>query len=61
MFSRFSRIALLLIVASTGLCVQGCGTGSTDSGPTAAGSGAPAPSSGTAGSTPATPTPGRDR
>lgn len=56
----FTRIALLLLVA-TAFFIEGCSAGNTDSGPTAAGSGAPAPNSGAAGSAPSTPTPTRER
>ena len=55
-----TRIALLLLVAAT-FCFEGCSAGNTDSGPTAAGSGAPAPNSGAAGSAPSSPTPGSQR
>ena len=53
-----TRATLLTCLAAATLFVGGCGTGATDSGPTAAGSGAPGASSGAAGSAPATPTPG---
>ena len=51
-----SKKTALMFAFLAALIVQGCGTGATDSGPTAAGSGAPGPESGAAGSKTDSPT-----
>ena len=54
------KFALLMVILGA-LILPGCGTGETESGPTAAGSGAPGPSSGAAGAHVESPQTNRDR